>query len=122
MSLMVNEDDSPEDFEDEEEVQEIQEEIDHNKKIKKLIAEKLALLVEEMQQPKIEEEIQKRLKVIFAIDLIEKETSSEKINNLLKQFIFKIHYKRLMPPEILTLGSKNPNRKNFPATLEIEYI
>ena len=119
---MVNEDDSPEDFEDEEEVQEIQEEIDHNKKIKKLIAEKLALLVEEMQQPKIEEEIQKRLKVIFAIDLIEKETSSEKINNLLKQFIFKIHYKRLMPPEILALGSKNPNRKNFPATLEIEYI
>jgi len=77
---------------------------------------------EKLLKPRIEEEIQKRLNVIFAIQKIKKEKSSEKINNFLKQFIFKIHYDRIMPEEIRKFGNKDPRRLNFEAKIEIEFL
>lgn len=75
-----------------------------------------------LERPKIEDEIKKRLNVILAIQKVKKEKSSEKINNIMKQFIFKIHYDRKMPEEIRNLGIKHPKRKNFEAKIKIEFI
>lgn len=111
-----------EEIEKDEEVQEITEDIDQNQKIISLIKNKLEKLVEKMKQPKIEEEIEKRLTTVGIIDQLKSETDTEKINNLYKRFIFKIHYKRVLPPEVYNLGSKNPIRKDYPATIKIEYI
>ena len=72
--------------------------------------------------PKGEEEIQKRLQVVDIINRVEQEKDPEKINNFLKQFIFKIHYKRLIPKEIAALGTKSPKRNEIKPQMKIEYI
>jgi site-specific DNA recombinase len=73
-------------------------------------------------QPKVEEEIKRRLNVILAIQKIKKEEDSEKINNFLKQFIYRIHYDRNMPPEIRSLGTKDKRRSQWEAKIKVEFI
>jgi hypothetical protein len=100
----------------------IQQNKDRNASEKAAAQKQLDKINEKLEKPRIEEEIQKRLKVILAIQKIREEKSSEKINNFLKQFIFKIHYDRIIPEEIRKLGTKDPRRVNFEAKIEIEFF
>lgn len=100
----------------------IQNKKDENSFRRAAALKELEKINEKLTKPKIEVEIQKRLNVILAIQKIKKEKSSEKINNFLKQFIFKIHFDRLMPEEIRKLGTNNPKRSEFEAKIQVEFI
>jgi DNA invertase Pin-like site-specific DNA recombinase len=73
-------------------------------------------------QPTPEIEIRKAKEKLNIIEEIKKNPSAEKMNFFLKQIIKKIYYKRILPPEILKLGSKNQKRKEYPAEIEIEWF
>lgn len=74
--------------------------------------------------PAPDKEIKRLDEKIQLIEALESKPDLDEleINNLLKQIILKIHYKRILPEEIAALGNKNPIRNNYPAEIEIEYI
>jgi DNA invertase Pin-like site-specific DNA recombinase len=87
------------------------------------ITKKLEEVNEKLNAPTPEKEIKKLNEKIQLIEELENADLNEvQINNLLKQFILKIHYKRVLPEKIAALGNKNPIRNNYPAEIEIEYI
>lgn len=67
--------------------------------------------------PKAEEEIQQRMNMVDIIKKIENETDAAKINNFLKQFIFKIHTERHVPE-----GTNPKHREHILPTIKIEFI
>lgn len=100
----------------------IQEKIDANFASRKNVQKQLDNIIKEMEKPTVEKEIHKREMVLTTIEKLAKENDPEKMNNLLKQFIFKIHYKRVLPEDIKQLGYRNPIRINYLPEIEIEYI
>lgn len=95
-------------------------------KVEKLKS-KLNELEAKLKQPSIEDEIDKYEKQIKSIDSIldydiKNKEYAEKINEGLKNIIKKIYYKRIIPNDIKKLGSKNPKRRDYPATIDIEYF
>jgi site-specific DNA recombinase len=65
--------------------------------------------------------LQEKVDIIEALEN-RKDLTAEDINKLLKRIIVKIHYKRMLPPEILQLSSRNEKRNSYPAEIEIEYV
>lgn len=104
-------------FEEEFIREEKQKNIDSKEKVEKQLDE----LLKKMEQPTVKDEIEKRKNVINLINEMDNRTP-EQINTLLKQFIMKIHYKRILPEDLKNLGVKNEARKNYPASIEIEYL
>jgi len=110
-------------FSDPEEEAAIAEDKKENREARIKLQEKLQEVAVKLEsQPNPEIEIKKIEAAIDVIEEIRKQPSELKINMLLKRIIHKIHYTRIMPAEIAALGTKNPLRKNFPATIQIEYI
>lgn len=108
---------------DPEEEAAIEEDKKENKEARMKVQQKLHEVVEKLKnkpQPELEK---KKLQVV--IDLIEeirKQPSKTKINLLLKRLIYKIHYRRVFPPEIAALNTNNPERRDYPAEIEIVFI
>ena len=99
----------------------IREEKQNNIDTKERVEKQLNDLLMKMEQPTIQDEIDNRKNIINLINELDGSTS-EQINTLLKQFIKKIHYNRILPEDIKKLGVKNPLRKNYPADISIEYF
>ncbi|MGE6488783.1 recombinase family protein [Paenisporosarcina sp. NPDC076898] len=97
------------------------EEKQNNINTKERVQKQLENLLIKMKQPSVQDEIKKRVHVVKLIEELDGK-SSEQINLMLKQFIKKIQYKRIIPEEIQKLGAKNPLRKDYGAELEIEYF
>lgn len=91
--------------------------IDTKEKVERQLDE----LLKKMEQPTVQDEIDKRKKVRNLINEMDGKTP-EQINTLLKQFIMKIYYKRVLPEDLKKLGVKNEIRKSYPASIEIEYL
>lgn len=102
--------------------QAIQKRINENEATQNNIKQQLNKINEKLKAPKAEEEIKQRVNVIDVIKKIRKEDDPEKINNLLKQFVYKIHYVRNIPAEIAKLGTKSPLRNEIIPTIKIEYL
>jgi site-specific DNA recombinase len=100
----------------------IQEKIEANFTSRKNVQKQLDQVIKELEKPTVKKEIQKREMMLTTIEKFEKENDLEKMNNLLKQFIYKIHYKRVLPEDIKQLGYKNPIRMNYLPEIEIEYL
>lgn len=99
----------------------IREEKQKNIDTKERLEKQLDELLKKMEQPTIQDEINSRKNTINIINELDGKTP-EQVNTLLKQFIKKIYYTRIFPDEIKNLGNKNEKRKNYPATIEIEYF
>jgi site-specific DNA recombinase len=111
-------------FTDEEEEKAINEDKAENRKARLKLQNKLDEINDRIEKnPTPEIEINKLLESINIIEQLKKKlTNKEKANMQLKRIIKKIYYTRILPPEIAALGSKNPIRKDYPATLKIEYL
>jgi site-specific DNA recombinase len=68
----------------------------------------------------VEKEIDSTERIIKVIDQIPNKTP-EIVNQNLKLFIKKIHYKRVIPKEILKLSTRNEKRKYYPFEIKVEY-
>jgi len=108
---------------DEEEENAIADDKRENKEARLKVQIKLDEIKEKLaNQPEAEQEIKKLKLTIDQIKELKKQPSAEKMNMILKRIIYKIHYSRMIPAEIAALGTKNPLRKDYPATIEIEYF
>ncbi|MBT2728360.1 recombinase family protein [Bacillus sp. ISL-75] len=110
-------------FSDIEEEAAIAEDKRKNKEARMKVQQKLQEVTEKLNdQPQPEIEIKKLEGIIDLIEEIRKQPAEEKINMLLKRIIHKIHYTKILPPEIAALGAKNPKRKDYPADIKIDFI
>jgi site-specific DNA recombinase len=110
-------------FTDEDEEQAIAEDKKQNREARMKVQESLEKVKERMEKNgSPENEIEKLQDKIKLIEEIKSNPSAMRVNNFLKRFIHKIHYKRILPPEIMALGTKNEKRKNYPATIEINFV
>jgi site-specific DNA recombinase len=107
-----------------------EEEIRNDKKENQQARLKLTEKLDEINQklannPKPEIELKSLYEKIEILDELEKRHETlevSDINNLLKQIILKVHYRRKLPPEIEKLSTRNPIRSQYPADLKIDYI
>lgn len=61
--------------------------------------------------------------VLSVLDDIEgSNVDPEELNAYYKRFIKRIYYSRLMPDDVRALSTRNAVRKNYPFTIEIEYM
>ncbi|MFC0469786.1 recombinase family protein [Halalkalibacter kiskunsagensis] len=56
------------------------------------------------------------------IETVEIKDNPEALNATLKTMIKKIHYSRVIPKDLLMKSTQNPERKNYPFELKIEYF
>lgn len=85
------------------------------------VSHKLNELEKQLQSLNIDEIISNNKQAIEALKDFEKH-SPEDQNNTLKRFVKEIKYTRDMPNEIKNLTTRNPLRRDYPFTLEIEYL
>jgi site-specific DNA recombinase len=86
------------------------------------ISSRRETLIHEMENPSIEDIQERNKNIIALIQYVEKEKKPESINSILKLFVKKVYYSRVIPHELLEKSTQNPERKNYPFHLEIEYF
>jgi DNA invertase Pin-like site-specific DNA recombinase/transcription elongation factor Elf1 len=78
------------------------------------------LLMDEEESPKIEDVSERVQLIVDNIDNLQN-LNPEQTNETLKTFVKKIHYKRVIPEDLLHLSTRNPQRKFYPFELKFEY-
>jgi site-specific DNA recombinase len=78
-------------------------------------------VVNEMGTVSVEDVKNKVKGIIAVLEKVEDIKDAEELNATLKTIIKKVHYKRVIPEELLKKSTRNPERKNYPFQLEIEY-
>ncbi|PAD69311.1 hypothetical protein CHH83_09200 [Bacillus sp. 7586-K] len=85
------------------------------------VLDKINDLENQLKSLNIDEIISYNKTTIEALKDFDK-SKPENQNTTLKRFVKEIRYTRVMPDNIKKLTTRNPMRRNFPFTLEIEYL
>jgi DNA invertase Pin-like site-specific DNA recombinase len=87
---------------------------------KELLTGQFNQLENEKTSETVKQEINQTQEIINTIDQLPK-LNPEEVNQNLKTFISRIHYKREIPEDILKLSTRNEKRKYYPFEIEVEY-
>jgi paraquat-inducible protein B len=87
-----------------------------------LKAEKVDLTVklQNTNTATVTDKLQNMLTVIDQLEGVGADPTA--LNTHLKRFIRKIYYDRMLPEELAHVSTNNPVRRNYPFTIEIEYM
>jgi hypothetical protein len=87
---------------------------------KELLTGQYNQLESEQTSETVKQEINQTQEIINTIDKLPK-LNPEEVNQSLKTFISRIHYKREIPEDILKLSTRNEKRKYYPFEIEVDY-